>query len=122
LRSAIARSMQQEDPHVSKLSDYLQKNKIDPRRVTAASKELEALRPEDRKIRLARVNAKGGDENAKEVAAQKRRSGRPLSRPAIARALAGSPVTRKTRARIVRAVNAVLAHKSKGEAKAADLF
>ncbi len=122
MRGAIARSMQQEDPHVSKLSDYLKKNKIDARRVTAASKELEALRPEDRKIRLARVNAKGGDENAKELAAQKRRSGRPLSRPAIARALAGSPVTRKTRARIVRAVNAVLAHKSKGEAKAADLF
>jgi hypothetical protein len=107
---------------VSKLSDYLNKQKIDPRRVLATSKELEALRPEDRKIRLARVNAKGGDESAKELAAQKRRSGRPVSRPAIARALAGGKVTRKTRARIVRALNAVLAHKSKGEAKPADLF
>jgi hypothetical protein len=107
---------------MSKLSDYLKKHKIDPRRVVVASRELEALRPEDRRIRLARVVAKGGDESAKELAAQKRRSGRPVSRPAIARALAGSTVTRKTRARIVRAVNAVLAYKSKGEAKAADLF
>jgi hypothetical protein len=109
---------------MSKLSDYLKKHKIDPRRVVAASKELEALRPEDRKIRRAREAAKGGDESAKELAAQKRRSGRALSRPAIARALAGSTVTRKTRGRIVRAVNVVLAHKTKGkgEAKAADLF
>lgn len=109
---------------MSKLSDYLKKHKIDPRRVVAASKELEALRPEDRKIRLARVMAKGGDESAKELAAQKRRSGRAVSRPAIARALAGGAVTRKTRARIVRAVNAVLTHKTKGkgEATPADLF
>jgi hypothetical protein len=119
---AAAAHEQQEAPHVSKLSDYLTKHKIDPRRVIAASNDLEAMRPEDRKIKLARLNAKGGDESAKELAAQKRRSGRPLSRPAIARALAGGTVTRKTRGRIVRAVNAVLAHKSKGEAKAADLF
>jgi hypothetical protein len=107
---------------VSKLSDYLKKHKIDPRRVVAASKDLEALRPEDRKIRLARVMAKGGHEPSKELAAQKRRSGRSLSRPAIARALAGNTVARKTRSRIVRAVNAVLAKKSRGEAKPTDLF
>ena len=108
---------------MSKLSDYLKKHKIDPRRVVAASKDLEALRPEDRKIRLARVRAKSGDEAAKELAAQKRRSGRAVSSPAIARALAGNAVTRKTRARIVRAVNAVLAHKTKGTAATpADLF
>jgi hypothetical protein len=109
-------------PHVSKLSDYLQKHKIDARRIIAASKDIEALRPEDRRIRLARVAAKGGDESAKELAGQKRRSGRAVSRPTIARAMAGNPLTRKARARIVRAVNAVLAYKSKGEAKATDLF
>jgi len=109
---------------VSKLSDYLKKHKIDPRRVVAASKTLEALQPEDRKIRLARKNAKaGGDDATKELAAKKRRSGRPLSRPAIARALSGKPLPRRARARLVRAVNVVLAHKTKGgEAKATDLF
>ena len=107
---------------MSKLSDYLNKHKIDPRRVVAASRRLEALRPEDRKIRLARVAAKKGEESAKELAAQKRRSGRAVTPPAIARALSGQPVTRKARSRIVRAVNAVLAHKTKTEATAADLF
>lgn len=107
---------------MSKLSDYLSNQKIDPRRVLASSRNLEALRPEDRAIRLARQQAKGGDEKAKELAAKPRRSGRSLSRPALERALAGKPVTRKTRARVRRAVNAVLGQKKKGEAAPADLF
>jgi hypothetical protein len=107
---------------MSKLSDYLQKHKIDARRVTSASKQLEALRPEDRIIRLARERAKGGDDTAKELAAKKRRSGRSVTLPTLQKALAGKPLSRKARARVVRAVNAVLTSKSKGEAKAADLF
>jgi hypothetical protein len=107
---------------MSKLSDYLQKHKIDPRRVIAASKALEALRPEDRAVRLAREKAAGGDEASKEAAAKKRRSGRPVTRPTLDKALLGKPLARRARARVVRAVNAVLSHKSKGEAKAADLF
>jgi hypothetical protein len=106
---------------VSKLSDYLKKHKIDPRRVVAASRTLEALQPEDRKVRLARKTA-NPDDATKQLAAKKRRSGRPVSPPAMARALTGQPLPRRARARIVRAVNAVLAHKSKSEAKAADLF
>ena len=43
---------------MSKLSDYLKKNKIDARRVVAASKTIEGLRPEDRAIRLARKQTK----------------------------------------------------------------
>jgi len=107
---------------MSKLSDYLKKHKVDERRLLPASKQLEALQPEDRKIRLARVMAKGGDEKAKELAAKPRRSGRALSAPALRRALAGTALPRRARGRIVRAVNAVLAHKSKTEAKATDLF
>ena len=107
---------------MSKLSDYLKKHKLDARRLLPASKQLEALQPADRKVRLARIMAKGGDEKAKELAAQKRRSGRSLSSPTLQRALGGGKTTRKTRARILRAVNAVLAHKTKTEAKPADLF
>jgi hypothetical protein len=107
---------------MSKLSDYLQKHKIDARRLLPASKQLEALQPEDRKIRLARVMAKDGDEKAKELAAKRRRSGRALSKPTLARAIAGTKLSRRARGRIVRAVNAVLAHKTKTEAKATDLF
>jgi len=109
---------------VSKLSDYLQKHKIDARRIVAASKGVERLQPEDRKVRLAREQAKGGDETAKELAAKKRRSGRSVTKPTIDRAIAGKPLPRRTRSRVLRAVNAVLALKSKGktEAKVADLF
>ena len=106
---------------MSKLSDYLKKHKIDGRRVLSASKELEALRPEDRVIRLERKNA-STDDAKKEAAAKKRRSGRSLSRPALDRAMAGQKLTRRGRARVVRAVNAVLAHKSKGTAASTDLF
>jgi hypothetical protein len=111
---------------MSKLSDYLKKNKIDARRVVAASKSIEGLRPEDRAIRLARKQTKAGKEGVtdalKELAAKKMRSGHKVSRPAFNRALAGEKLTTRARGRIVRAVNAVLAHKSKAEAKAADLF
>jgi hypothetical protein len=107
---------------MSKLSDYLKKHKVDARRLLPASKKLEGLQPEDRKIRLARIMAKGGDEKAKELAGKRRRSGRALSQPTLQRALAGTPLTRRARGRIVRAVNAVLAHKTKTEAKATDLF
>ena len=107
---------------MSKLGDFLTKHKLDPRRVLAASKNLEALRPEDRKIRLARVNVKAGVDAAKELAAQKRRSGRAVSGPALRKALAGGKLPRRARGRLLRAVNAVLSHKSKTEAKPADLF
>ena len=108
---------------MSKLSDYLKKNKIDARRVVAASKGIEQMRPEDRAIALARAQAKeGGDDAVKELAAKKRRGGRTLSRPELDRALGGQALKRRARGRIVRAVNAVLAHKSKDEAKVVDLF
>lgn len=106
---------------MSKLSDYLKKYKVDPRRLLPASKKLEALQPEDRAIRLAR-KVKDADDKTKELAAKKRRSGRPVSGPMLRRALAGQAVPRRARARIVRAVNAVLAHKTKTEAKPTDLF
>jgi len=60
---------------MSKLSDYLKKNKIDARRVVAASKSIEGLRPEDRAIRLTRKQTKadkdGVTDALKELAAKK---------------------------------------------------
>ena len=107
---------------MSKFKDYLGKKKVDPRRILVASKKLEALRPEDRAIRLARHQARKGDEKAKEAAATKPRSGRAVSQPTLDRALRGDKLSSATRARVLRAVNAVLAQKKKGEASAADLF
>lgn len=108
---------------MSKLADYLKKQKIDPRRVLIASRRAEALRPEDRAVRLARVLARGGDEGAKELAQKKAaRSGRPVTRPLLDRSLRGEKLSRGARKRLLQAVNAVLAQKKKPEVAAADLF
>jgi hypothetical protein len=107
---------------MSKLSDYLTQQKIDPRRVLVASRDLEKLRREDRAVRLAKKRVKGGDESAKEAAEKERRSGRPVSRPTLDRALHGGAVSGAAKTRIVRAVNAVLAQKKKTEVALRDLF
>ena len=111
---------------MTKLADYLNKQKIDARRVLAASHDIEQLRREDRVIRLAKKVAKGADEKAKEavkeVAAKKPRSGRPVSAPTMARALGGGTLSGAAKTRIVRAVNAVLTTKKKNEAALRDLF
>jgi hypothetical protein len=107
---------------MSKLSDYLQQQKIDPRRVLVASRDIEQLRPEDRAVRLAKKRLKGGDEKAKESAEKERRSGRPVSQPTLNRALGGGAVSPAAKSRIVRAVNAVLTQKKKSEVALRDLF
>jgi hypothetical protein len=107
---------------MSKLNDYLQSQKIDPRRLLSASHELEAMRREDRAVRLAKKAAKGGDESAKEVAAKERRSGRPVSQPTLDRAIQGAALSGAAKTRILRAVNAVLAQKKKGEVSLRELF
>jgi len=107
---------------MSKLKDYLDKQKVDPRRILSASRELEALRPEDRATRLAKKRAKGGEESAKEAAAKKPRSGKPLSAPTLNRALAGDAVSGPAKTRLLRALNIVLGKKKLGEATLRDLF
>jgi len=111
---------------VAKLDEYLNKNKIDTRRVLVASKGIERLRPEDRKIFAAKKAAKGPDEAAKEaakeLATQKPRSGRPVTGPSLRRALAGKKISGPARTRIVRAVNHLLEQKKKATATFADLF
>jgi hypothetical protein len=111
---------------MAKLEDYLKKNKIDARRVLVASKGLERLQAEDRKIFAAKKKAKSGDdaakEAAKELASKKPRSGHPVTAPSLNKALAGKGVSGSTKTRIVRAVNAVLTAKKKPEASFADLF
>jgi hypothetical protein len=111
---------------MSKLQDYLKQQKIDPRRLLAASHKVEASRPEDRVTRLAKKKAKGGDEKAKEAAANKpAHSGKPLSQPTLDRALAAEKATAVSGAaktRILRAVNSVLAAKKQPEITLRDLF
>jgi hypothetical protein len=106
---------------MSKLSDFLTSKKIDPRRILAASKNLEALRPEDRAIKLAKRRAKTAAEGAPKET-RKPRSGRPVTRRAIDAALAGKPVSGPTKTRILRAVNAILEQKKAEKVDLRTLF
>ena len=109
---------------MSKLSDWMTKNKIDPRRLMATSRSLEALRREDRAQKMVRAKAKGptATDDLKEKAKTKPRSGRPVSPPTIAKAMSGGAVPGPAKTRILRAVNALLATKKKSEVTLKDLF
>ncbi len=106
----------------SKLSDFLASKKIDPRRVVAASAQLERLRPEDRAHRLAkRLSKKDG---GKPVAADapKPHSGRPVTAVLLDKINAGKTVPAAAKTRVLRAVNAVLESKKADAAQFKDLF
>ena len=107
----------------TKFDQYLLDNKIDPRRILAASSKLEQLRPEDRKIRLQKRNSKekpaapaDGEKPAK------RRSGRQVTPRLLASISAGKPVSGPAKTRLLRALNAVLVQKKKAPVDLRALF
>jgi hypothetical protein len=96
----------------TKFAQFLAAKKLDRRRIIVASRQIEARRPEDRAITLAKRRPKDGD--APEGAAKetrKPRSGRPVTNRAIDAALTGKAVSGPTKTRILRAVNRLLEHK-----------
>jgi len=94
----------------SKFADFLKAQKIDPRRIPVASYRLERLMPEDRAKKLARRKAKGAQTEGA-PAAEKPRSGRPVTPALLDRALAGKAVPGPGKTRLLRAVNRVLEQK-----------
>lgn len=108
---------------MSKLGDYLTKNKIHPNRVVTASKELERRQAADHALSAKKKAMKDGKVDKDEaVLKQKPRSGRPVTAATMTKAVAGQTVNGPTKTRIVRALNAVLAQKKKGEIALRDLF
>jgi|SRR5690606_1737652 len=109
----------------SKFSQFLADNKIDPRRVIAASKAIESLRPEDRRAKLAKRNASGdkpapaADADAKPA---KPRSGRPVNAVLLRRLEAGGKVSGPAKQRLVRALNHILAARKKDPVELRSLF
>lgn len=109
---------------MSKLSEFLDKSKIDARRLLIASKQIEQLRPEDRRVKLARRRVSGGkaSDTEKELAAKPRRTGKAVTRPTLNAALAGDELSGKAKKRITAAVNQVLQQKKKDQVEVSDLF
>lgn len=108
---------------MSKFSEFLQGNKIDPRRVAASSVFLEKLRPEDRASKLQKRQAKGKEGGAAPAeGASKPRSGRPVTPQLLKKALEGKPVTGPAKTRLLRAVNRLLEQKKKDPVDLRALF
>lgn len=106
----------------SKFSEFLASKKIDPRRVTAASAQLEKLNDADRKHRLLkRLSRKEG---GKPVAADapKPHSGRPVTAVLLRKIDAGKAVPGAAKTRVLRAVNKILEAKKESPAQIKDLF
>lgn len=105
----------------TKFAQFLKDNKIDPRRLIVASRGIERLQPEDRKIKLAKRQAKaspGGPaapaaEGEEKKAPPKPRSGRPVTPRSIEAATGGKTLAGPAKNRLLRAVNHVLAQKKK---------
>jgi hypothetical protein len=107
----------------TKFEDFIKQKKIDPRRILAASEKLEKLQPGDRAIRLAQRKARRSEDKKKEgLAAQKPRTGRPVTQRAINAALAGKEVTGPVKSRLLRAVNHLLEQKKQEAATLHQLF
>jgi hypothetical protein len=105
----------------TKLAEFLKTKKLDARRVIAASRELEALRPEDRAIRRAKKAKPEGENAQKET--RKPRSGRPVTQRAMMAALTGAEaISGPTKTRILRAVNFLLEQKKQEKVELRGLF
>jgi hypothetical protein len=110
----------------TKLSTFLDSNKLNPKRLLAVSHKLETLQREDRTIKLqkrqgAKAAAKSGDASDKKDVG-KPRSGRPVTPRALDTALKGGTVSGPTKQRILRAVNYLLEQKKKDKVELRQLF
>jgi hypothetical protein len=107
----------------TKFSQFIAAKKLDPRRILAASDDIEKLRPEDRIIKLNKRRARSAE--AAEGAAKetrKPRSGRPVTRRALDAAVQGGKLSGPTKTRLLHAVNHLLEQKKQEKVDLRQLF
>ncbi len=103
-----------------KFATFVAQQKLDARRILAASHKLDTLHTEDRAIKAAKGKAKKAEGGEKD--ARKPRSGRPITERAMAAALHGGEISGPTKQRILRAVNHLLEQKKKDKVELKALF
>jgi hypothetical protein len=106
----------------SKLSDFLETNKIDPRRLLNASRRIERLRLEDRRLKRQKKAPKEGAAEGEASTPKKPRSGRQVTPRLLTRAKIGKPISGAAKTRIVRVVNYLLEQKKKDPVDIRALF
>jgi hypothetical protein len=119
---AVWTHLQQQQVMATKFSQFLNDTGIDPRRILAASGQIERLRPEDRRIKLQKRRGKTAEGGEAKAEPQKRRSGRPVTQQLLNAAAQGKPVSGPGKTRLLRAVNHVLAQKKKDPVDLRALF
>lgn len=115
---------------MSNLGEFLNENSINPDELVARSAVIERLSSADRVLRVERAGArrKAGSKKKEspdyaELKLDKPSgSGRGVSKRIVGRAIAGEPITAKSRSKIARAVNDALASQKKDAVKAGQLF
>jgi len=106
----------------TKLESFFIEKKIDPRRVVAASRQIERLRREDRSIKLAFKQAHRKEDFVRPTGLGERRSGRPVCEVTLRKAYAGKPISGPAKTRILRAVNRLLEQKKQPPVAITALF
>ena len=97
----------------TKLEAFLDKEKISARRLLSASRQLERLRAEDRRIKLVQKRARKSEDGKKPEGLAKPRSGRPVTKVTLENAVRGKCLSSAAKTRILRAVNRVLEQRKK---------
>ncbi len=106
----------------SKLATFLATKKLNVKRIIAVSHKIETLTIEDRRLKLAKRQAKAGGDGEKKAPTEKPRSGRAVTPRAIETAMAGGSVTGPVKQRILRAVNYLLEQKKAEKVDLKTLF
>lgn len=111
------------DAAETKFAGYLKENKIDPARVVYASEQIERFTPADRKIKLAKRQARGkDDEAAKAAKTLKPRTGRPVTSQLVTKAIKGGDVSGPQKSRILRALTRIAEQKKLSAPALSNLF
>jgi hypothetical protein len=109
---------------MTKFAKFLEESKLDPRRILAASCQIERLTREDRLFiaEAARKRRLAGKKEGAKAERKKMHSGRPVSPSLIDAAKAGKPVSGPAKSRLVRAVNRILEQKKQPAVELRALF
>jgi hypothetical protein len=106
----------------NKFTEFLAETKLDKRRIVAASRSIERLRPEDRRARLQKRQGRKKEGGAEAPAIAKPRSGRPVTERLLNDVVAGKAVTGPAKTRLLRAVNRLLEQKKRDPVDLRKLF
>lgn len=109
---------------MTKFAKFLEESKLDPRRILAASCQIERLTREDRLFvaEAARKRRLAGKKEGAKAERKKMHSGRPVSPSLIDAAKAGKSVSGPAKTRLVRAINRILEQKKQPAVELRTLF